>query len=492
MTGFRAHAISGVKWTGGSTGFGLGLQFLQMAVLARYLTTDDFGQFGEVMVVVGIALAFVDLGIAPALVQRASIDDQTISSLFWFVSGVSVVTGGIVWALSPLVAAFFAVPELVGLVEVGAIFVVVFGVGQVPLAVLQKALAFDRLSKIDIVSGVAGAITAIVCAIDGFGAHAPLYGLLVSGCTRLFGLLLLVRRFWRPSAHLRLAEARSFLSFGAYQTGERFVNYLAANLDFVIIGRYLGTAALGPYYVAYQVVVQPMLRLNPILTRVAFPLFSKVQNDDPVIARGYLRIVRLVGLVALPLLIGMAVVAPAFFEVYLGNGWSESDLRFTVLIAQILVPVSILKCLGNPLGSAFLAKGRPDIGFELNTGRLILNALLFWWAIQSGVTAVALAYVVSSVLAFWAGHVALGRIVPLPFSTLLRALVRTVFAATTMGIVVAGAQLGMTGIEVNPLHRLLFLISLGGTIYFLAAYKLEHALLMDIRSWMIGRREGDV
>ena len=481
MTDFRSHAILGVKWTGGATGFGLALQLLQMAVLARYLSIEAFGLFGESMVIVGIALSFVDLGLSPALVQREGVDDQVVSSLFWVVAGVSTASGLVVWAASTWIAGFFAAPALRELLFVAALFVAVFGVGQVPLAVLQKHLAFDRISKVDMLSGACGVATAVACAVQGKGAHAPLYGLLVSGGVRLVGLLAAVRSVWWPSFHFNFSDARPFLSFGAYQTGERFVNYLASNLDFVMIGRYLGAAALGPYYVAYQVVVQPMVRLNPILTRVAFPLFSKMQNDDVAISRGYLNIAKLVAFVSVPLLIGMAVVAPSFFQVYLGDGWAES-----VLLAQILVPVAILKCLGNPLGSAFLAKGRPDIGFGLNASRFVLNALLFWWAVKSGLQAVALVYVASSVLAFWAGHVALSRVLPLNLGAILRAIAPTLFSATTMGLVVALAQIGLAGLEIGPLHRLGYLVSLGGTVYFILTFKLERALLLDIRRWVIG------
>ena len=93
MTGFREHAISGVKWTGASTAFGMALQFMQMAVLARFLSADAFGLFGEAMIVVGVALAFVDFGLSPALVQREEVSYETITSLFWLASGLSAICG---------------------------------------------------------------------------------------------------------------------------------------------------------------------------------------------------------------------------------------------------------------------------------------------------------------------------------------------------------------------------------------------------------------
>ncbi len=483
MTGFREHAISGVTWTGASTAFGMALQFMQMAVLARFLAADAFGLFGEAMIVVGVALAFVDFGLSPALVQREGVSDETITSLFWLASGLSAICGFLVWVSANWLARFFGAELLADLIPIAALFVVLFGAGQVPLAVLQKHLAFDKLSKVDVVSALMGVATAILCATLGYDAHAPLYGLTVSGGVRLVGLLIASFKIWRPGFHFQAHEVRSFVSFGAYQTGERLVNYLAANLDFVIIGKFLGTSVLGSYYIAYQIVVQPMVRLSPVLTRVAFPLFSKVQHEDVAIRSGYVRIVKLVGFVTIPMLVGMAVVAPSFLAVYLGETWKSLDTTNVVRIVQILVPVSLLKCLSNPLGSAFLAKGRPDVGFILNGARLILNAVLFWTAISWGVTGVAWAYVMSSVLAFWAGYFVLNRILEIGLSTILRAITPTVFSATSMGILVALAQLGLSGIQVDPLHRLLFLISLGGTIYFVVIFRVERPLLMDISRW---------
>jgi len=486
VTDFRAHAVSGVKWTGGATGVGLVLQFTQMAVLAQYLSTEAFGLFGETMVVVGVALTFVDLGMSPALVQADTFDDRVTSSLFWLVAAVSAGTGVVVWLSTPLIATFFGEPQLSELIWVGGAFVTVFGLGQVPQAVLQRELAFDRLSRVEILSAVFGVTTAVSCAIGGLDAHAPLFGLLVSGVTRFVGLIAYSLKFWRPQLRFRMDEARRHLSFGAFQTGERLVSYLAANLDFVIIGRYAGAAALGPYYVAYQVVVQPMLRLNPILTRVAFPLFSRIQ-DDETITRGYLKILKLVSLVSAPALVGIAVVAPSFFDVYLGPQWSEIASAKTVVLAQILVPVALLKCLGNPTGSAFLAKGRPDLGFWLNAVRLVLNAAMFWWAIQHSLEAVAAVYAASTVLAFVASQFVLGGILPLKFGYVTRAAIPSLLVACGMGIIVALAQLGLTGISVDPLHKLIFLISLGGTVYLLGALQMDRPLLIEIQGWVAGR-----
>ena len=54
-----------------------------------------------------------------------------------------------------------------------------------------------------------------------------------------------------------------------------------------------------------------------------------------------------------------------------------------------------------------------------------------------------------------------------------------------MGILVALAQIGLTGVEIDPIHRLAYVVSLGGTVYMILLFKLERPLLLDIRRWVM-------
>ena len=58
--------------------------------------------------------------------------------------------------------------------------------------------------------------------------------------------------------------------------------------------------------------------------------------------------------------------------------------------------------------------------------------------------------------------------------------------AQMLGIVVALAQLALTGIHIDPLHKLIFLVSLGGTVYLLGAFRIDRPLLNEIQGWVTG------
>ena len=73
--------------------------------------------------------------------------------------------------------------------------------------------------------------------------------------------------------------------------GERMVNFLSANVDYILVGRFLGPSALGAYSVPYQARGQACVRVQPDSTRVSFPAFAKKQHDDEALARGYAELI---------------------------------------------------------------------------------------------------------------------------------------------------------------------------------------------------------
>ena len=166
--------------------------------------------------------------------------------------------------------------------------------------------------------------------------------------------------------------------------GERAVNFLSANVDYLLIGRFLGVAALGAYSIAYQLVVKPVFELNPILTRVAFPAFAKKQADNEALARGYVEVIRLIAFIVVPTMAAVAVLAPVFVPVVFGAQWA-----LAIPLLQILSIVGVARALTSPVGDLILAKGRPDLSFKINGFLLVTMAVAIGIAVQFSVVTVA-------------------------------------------------------------------------------------------------------
>ncbi len=335
------------------------LQFGQVAVLARFLSPSEFGLMGMLQVVVGFAQSFADMGITNAIIHRQCATREELSSLYWLNVFAGFATFALVVLSIPLIIAIFHEPRLKTLVMWVALSFVTTPFGQQFQTLLQKELRFRSLAITETTGVALGVVVSIIAAFHHAGVYALIWGVLTNNITQSAMLVAIGWREWSPALHFRRDDLRGYLSFGAYQMGERSLNYFNQRFDQLLVGSFLGTEALGYYSLAYNIVIQPVIRINPILTRVAFPVFARVQDNTERLQKGYTKLISMLSLINFPLLIGLAAIAPSFVPVAFGDHWTKS-----VVLIQILAFVGLVRCQMNPIGAALYARGRADLGFK--------------------------------------------------------------------------------------------------------------------------------
>ena len=357
----RSQAVSGAKWTTASTVATTSLYFLRLAILARLLSPQDFGLMAMIMVVIGFAQAYADMGISNAIIYRQDATRGQLSSLYWLNIMAGAAVFFIVLAVNPLIVAFYKEPRLASLLPWAALVYLISPIGQQFQILLQKNLLFRPLAIIETASAFCGFVTAVGFALAGAGVFSLIIGQLADTGTRALSLAGIGLGKWRPRMRFKRSDLQGYLGFGLYQMGERSINYLNSNLDKLLIGSLLGAQELGYYSLAWNLAIQPVAKINPIITKVSFPIFAKVQHDIVALRKGYLRMLKMLSSINFPLLVGMAATAPAFIPVVFGQEWLPA-----VFLLQVLAFVAVLRSMGNPVGSLLLAKGRADLGFKWN------------------------------------------------------------------------------------------------------------------------------
>ena len=412
-----------------------GLQFLRVAILTRLLTPEDFGLMGMMVVVLGLAQAFSDMGLSNAIIHRQDTTRGQLSSLYWANWIAGLLTFAALCGLAPFIAIFYHEPRLDHLMMWAAAAFLIGPVGQQFRVLLQRELHFRALATIEVSAAAFATAVAVVLAAAGAGVYSLVFSQLAGNAVEATCLAVIGWRRWTPRLHFDRGELRGFLSFGTYQMAERSINYLTANLGYLIIGRVLGSEALGPYYVASQLIITPLIRINPIVTRVAFPVFSRKQRDNGTLVQGYLEITHFLALIVIPVLVGLAAAAPVLVPVLLGAQWSGA----TPLI-EVLAFVGVLRAVGNPIGSILLAKGRADIGFWWNAVVAVLTGAIFMAVVEHGTLAIALGYLAICVLNMIVLLVLLDRLLGLGWKQYLASMRGPAIAALLMGVIVRGTS----------------------------------------------------
>jgi O-antigen/teichoic acid export membrane protein len=450
------------------------LRVASLMALARLVGPKDFGLVGMVTAFTGVLSLFQGFGLSSATVQRTSITEEQISTLFWINMLIGAVLGLAGLAMAPAIAAFYQEPKLFGVTTVLAVAFLFNAAGAQHSALLQRQMRFTALAVISVISLTVGAAIAIFGAKAGYGYWAVVSMTVTPSFITTIGLW--VTSGWVPGPPRKHAEIRSMIHFGGSLTFTGLMVYAGYNADKVLIGRFWGADALGVYGRAYQIVNIPVENLNSAVGEVAFSALSRLQ-DDPIRFRSYfLKGFSIILGLTLPITILSALFADDVVFVLLGPKWED-----VVAIVRLLAPTIVIFAIINPLGWLVFALGRVSRGLKIGPVLAALMIAGYVVALPYGPKGVAFAY--SAVLTLWViPHIwwcVLGTTVS------LRDILVTVSRPLASGILAGGFAFGVRlicGDLVSSLPRLVLevgvlLIVFYGTLLFVAGQK---SLYLDL------------
>lgn len=331
--------MTGLFWVAFGRGGRAILQLLVLAILARLLTPADFGVVSAGMVVIGLSSIFSQLGLGPALVQRPTLEPRHVQAAFTASVFFGLLVGAGIWLAAPMAAAFFRIGAVEPVLRVLAWTFPLKGIAVVSESLLQRDFKFRWLANREVASyGLGYGLVGVTLAWIGAGVWA-LVGANMAQAALSTGLLVVARP---PSIRLRIDRSalRELAVFGSGFTIAKIANHIALQGDNLVVGRWLGPAALGIYGRAYHLMASPASLFGDVLDNVLFPAMSKVQGQAERLATAYRRGISLVALVMLPASALLLVLAPELVHLLLGAKWSAVIAPFQILALGMLFRTS--------------------------------------------------------------------------------------------------------------------------------------------------------
>jgi len=363
-----------------------------LMILARLLGPKDFGLVGMVTAFTGVLILLRDFGLSSAAIQRATVTEEQISTLFWINLLVGTLLGFLTVAMAPFIAAFYHEPRLFAVTAALAAGFVFNAAGVQHSALLQRQMRFTTMAAIGVFSLLVGNAIAIGGAKAGYGYWALVAMTVSVPLIATIGAWLTTR--WVPGMPQRQTGIRSMMRFGGLVSLNSIVAYFAYNADKILIGRFWGTDVLGIYGRAYQLTNIPTENLNSAVGEVAFSALSRLQDDPSRLRSYFLKGYSLVLAMTLPLTIACTVFAKDVVFVLLGPKWMDA-----VVIFRLLAPTILIFALINPLGWLLVSLGlvRRSLHIALAFAPTLIAGFLL--GLPYGPKGVAFAY--SAVMALW-------------------------------------------------------------------------------------------
>ena len=397
----RRRTLIGLFWSGLGNYGASAVRLLSLLLFGWLLPPNDFGLLALAFMIVVFAEGIGELGLVSALVQQKELGNNDLDSAFWLNLVIHLSLAAVTSMWSVPLTSFLGDSNAAPLLRLLGLVFVINGLAVVPKAILIRKMHFRRISTAQLLGEFGFAMVGLTMAQLGFRVWS--LGGAILAQRAVSTVVLWHGVAWRPGRSIDRAAIRRLIRFGGPMMGGTVLERTLVNADYFVIGRFLGTEALGFYSLAYQLAMVPLDRLVGLTRRVTFSAFSIVQNDQRRLTKGALEGLRHLTVVALPIVMSIVILGPWMLQALYGEKWTASINSLRVLgVGGLFLTPRIVE-------AALLAVGKPSLRLWLLLLRLVVFVILVGsFGLRYGVAGVALC--VSAALAVWAfATMALGK-----------------------------------------------------------------------------------
>jgi PST family polysaccharide transporter len=354
--------IRNIGWMGAGE---LGIRFsrlLATVLLARLLSPRDYGLAAIVLMTSEFVRVFTRNGIGDKIVQadQEEVSDlcQTAWSLNWLI-GLSLFVVQLIGAF--IIAGIYKDSSLILPIILVSFTYLIYPLSMVQTALVRRENRLKFYSLTNLTAVVTDNLLTGTFALMGWGMWAiVLPKLLVAP---VWVAMMLHFEPWRPIQSFTLKHWRSVLGFGSRILGVELLNTFRENVDYLLIGRFLGVKALGVYYFAFNAGLGLSLSVINALSVSLYSDFCDVRSQPAELKRRFANNLLTITKVIVPLVALQCSLAPLYVPIVFGQQWVE----------QGAVPILMLICLSalsRPFANAssmlFRAMGLPQVDLLWN------------------------------------------------------------------------------------------------------------------------------
>ena len=368
-----------------------GVRFLTSIVLARLLTPNDFGVVAIALLLATLIDHLRDMGMGAAIIQRRTVDQVLLNSVFYLNVAIGALTAtGLLLSAEPLAEALGS-PSAAPVIQAFAGITLITAVGQIHHSILRRRMQFQKIAWVTAASAVIMASTSLIGAAAGMDYWALVLGAAVGATAET--IMLWSFDQWRPTRRVSFSSLASIWGFSWHSFLANILYFSWSQADKVIVGRFVGPAALGVYTMGQRVVSTPLSAISSVIDEVTFSAFSRRQDENAALRSGFTRSSAVIALMTFPLMAGAAVVATPMVAVVFGSKWSD-----LAPVIQVLAPAAAIQSVTFNCGQLLLAKGRADWSFRWGIVHLIVLVGLEIFFVRWGAVGVALGYAIGLTL----------------------------------------------------------------------------------------------
>ncbi|MEO0037577.1 MAG: hypothetical protein RIQ59_788 [Bacteroidota bacterium] len=469
----KKQALSGVFWSSLQMFSTQGISFVVSIILARLLMPAEFGLIAMLGLFMGLGTALINSGLTQSLIRTSDAEEDDYSTVFFFNLIGSIFIYGIIFLIAPYIALFYKQQLLTAIIRVYSITFIINAFSAIQTTRLNKKMDFKTQMKVSVPSLIIGSVVGITLAFNGFGVWSLVWSAIIQALAATIQLWLWSK--WKPILVFNKDKFKHHFYYGVKLTVSGILDIIFTNAYTIIIGRFFAPAQVGYYNRADTLQMLPVGSASSIITKVSFPLFASIQNDNSRLKSVYKRIMQMVIFLVAPTLVLMAVLAEPLFRLLFTEKWLPAVPYFQILcINGIMYPIHSYNL------QILNVKGRSDLFLKLEIVKKVLLVIVLAISFQYGIYGLLYGSVVSSVLCLFINTHYSGKFISYPATQQMLDLLPILLISAFVGFIVLYFDKFVTTYDLNDFVRLLLGSSIGLLLFSVLSYVFRLDSLFEI------------
>lgn len=466
----KQQTKKGLYWSFFNQFSNYGMQFCVGIVMARLLTPSDYGITALPAVFMAIAAIFQDSGMAGALIRKPDLEEKDLSTVFIYSIIVGLIMYIILFMVSPYIATFYETPVLTELIRVTALTFLWGPLSTPQYVILKRKLDFKTPTKISIGTKIFSAIVGITMAYKGYG----LWSLVISGVLSSFlGLILTVIAVkWYPKTGWSKKSFHYLWDYGNKMMASNLIDTAYSNITPLFVAKHYSTSDLGVYNRARNYACLPSINLTAVIQNVTFPVLSKLQDNDQVLANNYRRMIKTTSFIVFPIMLMLAALARPLVLFMITAKW-ESCI--------ILLQITCFSLMWHPIHSMNLnllqVKGKTDLYFRLEIAKKVLGLSILVITLPMGLIIFCIGDIIFSLLSTFINAYYTEKLIGIKLITQMK----DILPIFLNSIIMFGCILFLNSFFENMILQIILGGASGACIYLGVAYFFKFQELKDIK-----------
>ncbi|MCG6965512.1 MAG: oligosaccharide flippase family protein [Chromatiaceae bacterium] len=460
---------AGAVWLAGGRFLVRSIGLISTIILARLLLPEDFG-----LVALATALLFVldtlsDLRFEQAIIAQRDTRAADLNTA-WTLNllrgaGLALVLAAAAYPY----ASVMGDPRLIDLLLLLALLPLLDGLKNPAFVTFEKSMVFHREFALQLAQKITAFCVTVTLAWLIRSYWALVAGMLTGNAVRVLASYQMHPFRPRPA----LAGWRRLVAFSGWLMGANVLHAAMQKAEFFLIGVFLPVRVAGLFQVGSDVSNMASNEAVIPIKRALFPAFSSLAHDPQRQYQGFRRAMEVITALALPLGVGLAVVADPFVLLALGDNWREAGL-----VISYLAPAAAIWAIAGLCDTLTVSSGqtrRVFIRALFVASYLIPAYVLGIWL--GGLQGILIAAVFVALLSLLVNLDMVRRFSGRPLLLPLHGTWRSFAAALLMAAGVIGLRMHLAQPEhvAGQILHLAVLVGAGGLVYLLAHFALWQA-----------------